>query len=407
MAGKRSWRRRDGERPRPGSASELLTAARRAVRQPDLRLAAELLSAAKARARVEGDRKSEASAHAIQGALLFDTEGAKAARPEADEALRLARLAGAPDAEVDALYLLGLCDVSEGHWVKACRLFEDLLPIAEKHSTPDRVRVIRNHLAALAMHTGDMSKASAHVQTVARGADRPEADREHARAVLSQGEIANRLGRTAEAKKLFEEARLLFHRLQDTPGEAVALMSMGDMMMYEKDLDLAEVYIQAAREAFRKEQLRVGEANCLLSLGEIAYRREDPGKAKEIFTQALAQYREVGDQLGEANCILKLGDLAREPPEDEAAARQHFTRALEIYTSLHELFSQGRALRRLASVAETREEAIARWTEAIRVLRSAGRPDLVQEIEDEMKEELEDGEEQTDENPEAPKQGEE
>jgi tetratricopeptide (TPR) repeat protein len=367
------------------SGADLLNAARQATRRRDFQQAEELLTAAKTKSHEERDTLTEASARAMLAAFRFDTEGVKGARPEAEEALRLARLAGSPATEVEALYMLGCCAVAESRVVDAFRLFEELLPVAEKHSTPERVRLIRSHFAALALRVGDMSRAATHVRTLVRGADDPDADLEHAKALLAQGEIANRLGRTAEARKHFEEARLLCHRLRDVPGEAIALMSLGDMMMYEKELDMAEAYIQAAREAFQQQGMRGGEANCLLSLGEIAYRKDDPAKARDIFTRTLALFREVGDRQGEANSILKLGDLSREPPEDETLARQHFTSALEIYSELHDPFSMGRALRRLGEVAPTREEAVARWEEAIRLFEQAGRADLIQEVREDMK----------------------
>jgi tetratricopeptide (TPR) repeat protein len=390
-------RRREKAGPKPAdrSAATLVSVARKAIQKNDLKLAASLLKEATTKAREEADLASEACARALNAALLAVSKKS-AARAEGDEALRLARLANSILAEVEALFALGLCAEGERKWDEASRHYERALPLAERHLEPMRARMIRSRLATIAIFASDMGKASTHVATLVAGADAPDADGHHAWAILAQGEIANRLGKFAEAKQLYDEARVLFHRLEDLGGEALALMSLGDMLMYENNFDVAEGYIQAATETFQRTGSLKGEANCLQSLGEIAYRRGDCAKAREIFTRTLALCRQSGERQAEGNAIVKLGDLAREPPVDEDVARQHFAEALKIFTENGDRFSMGRALRRLAEVAETVEEAVAYWTEAASVFKAASRPDLVQEVERDMKAELEAPEESTD-----------
>ncbi len=120
-------------------------------------------------------------------------------------------------------------------------------------------------------------------------------------------------------------------------------MSMGDIALWNKDIDVTQVYFAAALDVYVIIGDEQCEANCLLSMGEVACRRNDQEKAKDTYKRAQALYVKTKDLLGVGNCLTRLGDLAFEPPRDDDTARASWKESLALVSRIPDLHSVGRA----------------------------------------------------------------
>ncbi|HSP81832.1 MAG TPA: tetratricopeptide repeat protein, partial [Myxococcaceae bacterium] len=118
-------------------------------------------------------------------------------------------------------------------------------------------------------------------------------------------------------------------------------------------------------------------------LGEIALRRSEYEEARRRYEEALPLYERFGDLLGKANCIIRLGDIALARSEHEQT-RTHYLQALSLYESISEPYSIGHAHRCLARLAPNEQARQQHLTAAREAWSRIGRPDLVQQLDEEF-----------------------
>ena len=113
------------------------------------------------------------------------------------------------------------------------------------------------------------------------------------------------------------EALQIFRRLDDRIGEAIGLLHLGQICLYQGDDATARVASGAMPGHRPRDRHQEVEGECELVLGEVAFEIGDAAQACLRFKRSLTVCREAGDKRGEANALrwlarvdLQAGDLA-------------------------------------------------------------------------------------------------
>ena len=144
------------------------------------------------------------------------------------------------------------------------------------------------------------------------------------------GQIATSRFDHETAKMRAEEARVQFHQIGDTTGEANCIYELGRIANQFYQREAANLRFKEALRLYQRGGDTIGEANCAQGLAEIARGRSDHVTACALFEKALTLHRSYGGMLGEANCIFSLGQIADERL-DLKIAHAHTNEALTLY----------------------------------------------------------------------------
>jgi DNA-binding SARP family transcriptional activator/tetratricopeptide (TPR) repeat protein len=141
-------------------------------------------------------------------------------------------------------------------------------------------------------------------------------------------------------------------RLGDQPGEAGALLDLGDVQCMTSDYPAATSALEQALAIFRSVGDRLGQANARYLLGVVRQQSAaDFPAATGLLEQALVIFRSIGDRRGEANALSSMGAvrrLAGDYPEATAVLEQ----ALDIFRGIGSLTGEANALRSLGAVRQ-------------------------------------------------------
>jgi tetratricopeptide (TPR) repeat protein len=175
---------------------------------------------------------------------------------------------------------------------------------------------------------------------------------QHARVVGMTAAISSHLARAGPwplGITLHTAAATAARHLGDQPGEANALLDLGDMQRLTGDFPAAAKALERALGIFRGLGDRLGEANTLRHLGDVHRLTCDNPAAAEALERALGIFRDLGDQAGEANALGVLGAM-RYMTGDYRAAAEGLGQALEIFRGLGDRLGQAAALNVLGAV---------------------------------------------------------
>ena len=144
--------------------------------------------------------------------------------------------------------------------------------------------------------------------------DHAAATGQHDRVVALTAAIAALLrhdGPWAGAITRHEAAVAAARRLGDRPGQADALIDLGDVRRLTGDYGGAAEALHEALGIFRDVGSRLGQADALTGLGAVRRLTGDYGGAARVLEEALGIYREAGHGLGQADALMSLGRLRR------------------------------------------------------------------------------------------------
>ena len=103
------------------------------------------------------------------------------------------------------------------------------------------------------------------------------------------------------------EALELFRQGGDHDGEAISLLHLGQIAIYEANHELARSYLQQSLTIARRLERREVVADCELTLGEVDLEEGNATAAREHFDRSLTVCREAANKRGEANALWWLG----------------------------------------------------------------------------------------------------
>jgi diguanylate cyclase (GGDEF)-like protein len=150
-----------------------------------------------------------------------------------------------------------------------------------------------------------------------------------AQALNTLGLCHTRIGEFQTALALHGEGLKLFRELGDVRGEGKALVYRGGALEALGEHDRARGVLEDALAMFSSIEDRDGIAQACLLLGIVYKKIGDFGKALEHGLSALEQMRALGDSRGESAALNNIGTVYGDL-DDSAKALEHYTQALAI-----------------------------------------------------------------------------
>ena len=137
-------------------------------------------------------------------------------------------------------------------------------------------------------------------------------------------------GDPAGAAQCEHEALAIFREHGDRVGEAIGLLHLGQIAMYERNDELARAELDRALAVAREIKHDEVHGEAELMLGEVALVARQPDAAVACFERSLAVCRDAADKRGEAQALRWLGKTDLEEGR-LGQARQRLNEALRVF----------------------------------------------------------------------------
>lgn len=206
-------------------------------------------------------------------------------------ALELPEVRASAVAHAHALYVGAALALTQSDHDDALALLTECLVLRRENGKPAEVAATLSTLTKVQLRAGDPGKAG-----WAQGGTQE-------RRRWSRGQVDRARSSAAEALELLRAAG-------DQVGEAIALLDLGQIELFQGDFAAAAIPIEESLALARRLEHREVEAECERSLGEIALELDDEPLARSCLGRALAISSAAGDSRGEACAWLWLGKLA-------------------------------------------------------------------------------------------------
>jgi len=237
---------------------------------------------------------------------------------------------------VDPVIAVKFAVAMQGFWIlrgystEGRKLVQAVLALPAIRSSPIAQAFALYVGAALAESQSDHAEARTMLETcleLRRGLD-SEVD---VAATLSTLSLARLQGGYADDATACEsEAREIFRRLGDRVGEAICLLHLGQICLYQGNDAMARSHLEQCLTVAREIRHQEVEGECELVLGEVAFESADLPQANLRFKRSLTVCREAGDKRGEANALRWLARVDLQDG-DLAAARTRLADALRAF----------------------------------------------------------------------------
>lgn len=181
----------------------------------------------------------------------------------------------------------------------------------------------------LAFYQGDMREATLNLREAIHLERRRGSSKGLARAVNNLGVVLQTHEDLAGAQHHFEEAAILFEKLDDQEHLKTTLVNLGMLARLQTDFDQASVYLVDGLERATRLGDWTDVASCNLYIG---YVNADTGRldeAEDRLQDSLGMVREMGNRWGESECELALGYVAW-LADDLPSAIEHHRRCIQI-----------------------------------------------------------------------------
>jgi predicted ATPase/DNA-binding SARP family transcriptional activator len=193
-----------------------------------------------------------------------------------------------------------------------------------------------------------------------------------ARVLHAAGRLMVLQGDYDAAASVLEEDLQLYRQLEDLPGAAEGLSSLGMVASYRQDYETADRLWSEALDIYTDLDDRWGVARALNNLGDLAVYRGDYRLALDRLTKSVEVFRELKSTLGESISLINLGRAAFLLGESARAAA-FFRDSLRLKLALEDREGIAWNLEGLAGVAGSlgQAERAARLFAAAAALRQA------------------------------------
>jgi tetratricopeptide (TPR) repeat protein len=191
-------------------------------------------------------------------------------------------------------------------------------------------------LARLAIFTGDLKDADAHLTTTKEAMTRnPLAQQVSPLALIVQGQWLLTQGNFTQAEACFSEAYNQAEAQQEPLRAAEAILGLAQTRLAREEFDAAlTTFLEAGRQ-FQSIESTDGDGGAVLGIAQVNLGREQWDETVENGQAALTRFRQTNDLIGEADTLLTLGmGFVGKDEQDEALS--HFEQALKLYHQLRQ-----------------------------------------------------------------------
>jgi tetratricopeptide (TPR) repeat protein/DNA-binding XRE family transcriptional regulator len=328
-------------------------------------------------ARETGDRLTQVWALGNL-ALIHDQQGRypEAARCNR-QAIALYTELGDVTGEAIALTNLGLVYLRQGRYQRAVRHLNDAISRYRQlgHRFGEAAALtnlgqVRYRLGQYQQATDDQARAVALAREI--GSPRVEAW-----ALTRLSEVRCRQGLHEQAASGYQQALELFREAADRDGDAEALNGSGENLRGAGQHDRARPFHDSALTLTRQTGGKREQARALTGLGQICHQQGDHDQATGYYQEALALCREIGDPSGEAEALIGTGETLLATGHTGQAS-DCYTAALALARRTGERYQQARAHHGLASTcraAGQHESGRQHWRRALDIYTTLGVPE--------------------------------
>ncbi len=224
------------------------------------------------------------------------------------EAFHLARAQNDQRSQVDALNLQASVLSAQGDDQRALEFLERALVIAGDVEDSLQQANLRNNVGELLRLQGNYPDALEHLKAAhdlyqeASGAGRGPTTN-----LVALGHLYQDMGKQADARDFFEQARQAGRAAQDPLLEAVALNNLANTELDQKHWNAALVLFQEALDIAREAGASQYEIDNLDGLGQVYVALGDHNQAAEVHNTALVIATKIGDREGELDALINLG----------------------------------------------------------------------------------------------------
>src|SRR6187401_2292307 len=219
--------------------------------------------------------------------------------------------------------LLVACLITLNGLMAQSALIDSLKNLLEKHPQQDTVRVNLLNDLAIEYRRFDKSKAPAIVEEALQVARKIDYAKGEGFALLNSGNIlydnVNYLG----SIRFYDEAKVVFEKIDDKDGLATMFRSRGRAFMREgKYPEALDDYLTGNKLAEETGDLRLA-ITIKSDIGYLYNLIGDDAKATPYYTEALDQSRKINYKLGISNAYNAMGKTFK--------TQGHYTEALDAY----------------------------------------------------------------------------
>jgi transcriptional regulator with GAF, ATPase, and Fis domain/tRNA A-37 threonylcarbamoyl transferase component Bud32/predicted negative regulator of RcsB-dependent stress response len=315
---------RTGGRARAEVEEEIRQGAALALEvQGEFRRALDGYLEARERAEARGDVRAVAALTDRIGGLHVKMGDPIAAGREIEEALDMHRKLGAREGVIRSLHHLARLHDRAGRKEAARELAEEALGLARRAGTADLIAASHNVIGRLHVEMGDLSGAASALEQAERLMQDARNPRSLAALRLDVGNLRRFEGNPEDARRQYQEAAFLARKNGDRRLESIAMRSLGEAHLDERDYDRASVACRKAQKLVDDTGLGREKADARLLHARIELGRPggDVVGAEIESIEALRVYREAHDPervwqaehaAGRAELRLQRRDEARE-----------------------------------------------------------------------------------------------
>ncbi len=159
-----------------------------------------------------------------------------------------------------------------------------------------------------------------------------------------------RLSRYQEARDYFSESLLIFHRLGDVKGTALATAHLGHVLYRLGEYGLARQLLEESLTLSRQSGDPCHIARALNNLGIVASTLGEHEEARRFYKESLDLFREIGNRRGTANTLNNLGVVSSTLKDFEEAGRL-YRESLKIFQEIGDRRGSAFALANLGYIS--------------------------------------------------------